>query len=71
MYKIYVKLLDEGTDVWIPVDAEKINDHYKIISENTSDGDEIWEFNYGDHVKVKKRKFSGGFTGLVAVELFK
>jgi len=69
MKKIYVKLLNEGVEVWRPVDAEKINDHYKILSENTSDGDEIWEFQCGELVKVKKHKFSDGFKGLVAIEL--
>ncbi len=68
MQNIYVKLLVEGTECWRPVNAEKINDHYKIISKNKSDGDEIWEFNCGDTVKVKKHIFSGGIKGLIATE---
>jgi hypothetical protein len=43
---IYVKLLNEGTDVWRPVEAKKIDsDIYEISSNNKYNNDlEEWQF---------------------------
>lgn len=40
---IFVYLLDEGVDVWRPVDAEIVApDWYRILSENENGDDEHW-----------------------------
>jgi hypothetical protein len=41
---IYVRLLDEGVDVWRPVSAETLGEgRYRIVSENTDPEDEKCE----------------------------
>jgi hypothetical protein len=65
--KIYVYLLDEGTDVWRPVDAEKVaDDLYRLIG-SPPDDTENWEFQTGSVVRVENRTLSDG-PALVAVE---
>ena len=51
---IYVKLLDEGTEVYRPVDALHIGDmQYQILGHDLYDpNDEKWEFPPGSFVKV-------------------
>jgi hypothetical protein len=67
--KIYVALLDEGTDVWRPVQAISVGRNvYRIISENQNPELECWQFQTGDMVRCKVKKFSGRSIGLVAVE---
>lgn len=57
--KIYVALIDEGLDVWRPVDAEYISpDTYKIL-EKMPEG-EVWEYQPGDIVYCKFQEFSDG-----------
>ena len=64
---IYVRLLDEGTDVWRPVDAIELSqDRYRLIGER--DADERWEFESGSTVRVEKRNFESK-PALVAVEV--
>lgn len=66
---VYVYLLDEGTDVWRPVQARKVaDDCYQLVSVNSDPVDEQWEFNTGDVVRCKTRRLSGG-DRLVAYEL--
>lgn len=56
---IYVRLLDEGTDVWRPVDAEKISDSiFRLIG--THDDSERWEFSTGSRVRVETRELASG-----------
>jgi hypothetical protein len=66
---IYVRLLDEGTDAWRPVVAERFSkDTYRII-ELTPDPDiERWEFASGELVRCRHQRLSGGEC-LVAYEL--
>lgn len=53
---IYVYLLDEGTDVWRPVEAEELgNNRYRIISKNNKPEDEKWEFMTGDIVRCESK----------------
>ena len=67
--KIYVALKEEGTEVWKPVEASEIeNGIYKIVSENITPEEELWEFNAGDLVRCVDKKFSDGTKGLVAIE---
>jgi len=67
--QIYVALLDEGTDVWRPVQAIPVSrDIYTIVSEHTDSAVERWQFQTGDVVRCEVKTFSGGSSGLVAVE---
>jgi hypothetical protein len=67
METIYVYLLDEGTDVWRPVDADHVSGNkYRILSVNPDPDDEHWQFNAGDVVATEMRELSGGLC-LVAV----
>ncbi len=62
---IYVKLLDEGIDVWRPVEAEKISeDVYRLVE--THDETEVWEFETGSVVRVEARALASG-KSIVAV----
>lgn len=57
---VYVKLLDEGTDVWRPVRAEHVGgDLYRLTGEPPDD--EVWPFAVGDIVRCKPQTLSGGF----------
>ncbi len=65
--QIYVALLDEGVDVWRPVQAVcEHGDCYRIISSNPDPEDESWQFLEGDVVRCRSRTFTGGEIGLVA-----
>jgi hypothetical protein len=69
MKQIYVYLLDEGTDVWRPVQALQLDDGSFRIPPNAlvPDG-EIWEFNPGDIVRCKDKQLSEEKVALVAYE---
>jgi hypothetical protein len=60
---IYVKLLDEGIDVWRPVVAERVKNgttFYILPSpDNKQHEGENWEFSPGSHVLVKEAFFEG------------
>ena len=62
---VYVRLLDEGVDVWRPVTAELTGDGvYRILGEPSED--EVWEFGPTTLVRCQERRFSDGTLGLVA-----
>ena len=62
---LYVKLLNDGTDVWRPVAAEVVgNDLFRITGDHHEE--EEWEFGSGAVVRCEERRFSDGVTGLVA-----
>ena len=66
MATIYMPLLNEGTDVWRPVDATPLKgDTYKV--QGTMDEDEVWAFAPGAFVRCEWKVFSGGEAGMVAV----
>ena len=68
---IYVALLDEGTDVWRPVEAEQIGtERFRIVSANPDPANEHWEFAPDSVVRCERRKLSGGYC-LVATSLTK
>lgn len=50
---IYVRLLDEGTEVWRPVKAKKVAEHVYCIDEEQVPLDEKWEFQPGAVVQVR------------------
>jgi hypothetical protein len=65
---IFIALLEEGTEVWRPTQAESISgDLYRIIGQIQDD--EVWEFPPGSVVRCKEKIFSNGERGLVAYEL--
>lgn len=69
--RIYVRLLDEGVNVWRPVEAERLtNDTLRLIAaQPKDDAIEQWEFAPGDAVRCRLIELSGGKV-LVAVELW-
>ena len=67
--EIYVYLLGEGTDVWRPVQAEKLSDKlFRIVSQNTDPAEEKWQFSTDDIVKCEERILSDSKKCLVAIE---
>lgn len=67
MDTIYVKLLDEGTSVWRPVNALKDSaGTYTIADSETVPADEVWEFTPGQRVACEYQTFLGRETKLVA-----
>jgi len=64
--RVFVALLDEGTDVWRSAEAEAISsDLYRLLG--TVPEGEVWEFQPGQTVRCSMREFSDG-VGLVAIE---
>jgi hypothetical protein len=62
MIQIYVRLLDEGTDVFRPTFAtQQANSCYLLLPTPDYDQeDETWEFKPGDVVRCKKKLLAGG-----------
>lgn len=61
METIYVKLLDEGIDVWRPVLAEKIGTAYRLVSAPKGEdiSGENWEFPIASLVTCEERDLDG------------
>jgi len=60
MVKIYVRLIDEGTEVFRPVSAERVGDClYRLSAQPDYVPDEKWEFVPGTIVEGEKRVLSG------------
>ena len=68
---IHVYLLDEGVDAWRPASAEHIRDDIYKITGTPPNDTEKWEFNQGDIVRCRQKKFDDGKSGLVAYEKVK
>ncbi len=68
---IYVKLLNEGTEVYRPASVINIKDNiYKILESNKYDkDDEEWEFIPGDLVFCENQEKSDGNI-LVAIKKY-
>ena len=60
--KIYIRLLDEGVDSWLPTTGEKITDTvYKVLPTDDYDpNDEDWEFIPGTVVKCELQEKDSG-----------
>jgi len=68
--QIYVALLDEGTEVWRPVEAVHVRDDiYRIIGLNLNPEDERWQFSSGDVVRCRSHTFGDGSEGTAAYEI--
>jgi hypothetical protein len=63
--EIYVELVDEGVDVWRPVEALAEGDGFRL-PDHPPDG-EVWKFPPGSLVRAEKRELADG-EALVAVE---
>ena len=72
MSQIYVRLLDEGTDVWRPVAATVLTDGTYILCDTMTVPDgEKWEFPPGSRVVVEEKVFQGKADAeLVAAKLY-
>jgi hypothetical protein len=66
--EIFVKLLDEGTDCWRPVNANPIGDGVFEVLGIEPFG-ETWEFAPGTHVRCQQKQFANGSIGLTAIKL--
>jgi hypothetical protein len=66
---IYVKLLDEGVDVWRPVTAALVGPErtYEVLGEEPLD--ERWEFGPGTVVVCGEHRFDDGTRGMVALRV--
>jgi hypothetical protein len=68
--KIYMPLLNEGTECWRPVSATPVEgDRYRIDEQHYSRDDEEWQFPPGSLVRCRLHTFSGGERELAAFEL--
>ena len=58
---IYVALLDEGVDVWKPIQAERLSDNmYRIVGQPYDRTIEKWQFEPGDMVVCEMIESSDG-----------
>jgi hypothetical protein len=64
---IFVELLDEGVDVWRPVEATVVGDGTFRLPECVP-AEEVWKFPPGSLVRCEPRPLSDG-EALVACEL--
>jgi hypothetical protein len=66
---VYVRLLDEGTDVWRPVPAtQQADGTFRISEPEDYDAEnETWEFPPHTKVECVRKKFADGVESLVAV----
>ena len=67
---VYVRLLDEGVDVWRPVPAAPLSDGtFRLTEPEDYDPEtETWEFPPRTRVRCQTKRFAGGKDGLVAVQ---
>jgi hypothetical protein len=66
---IYVALLNEGVDVWRPVQARPLGQGlFRIVGLDADVSDEAWQFPAGAVVRCEMKTFSGTQVGLTAVE---
>lgn len=56
---IFVRMLDEGTDVWRPVRARRLSEATYRLDEGTIPDDETWSFQPGDVVVAEHRLDNG------------
>ena len=59
--QIYIALLDEGVDVWRPVQAEHLRGNvYRILGQSYDRSIECWQFEPGDVVLCEMVESSDG-----------
>lgn len=68
MPTIQMPLLNEGTDVWRPVEATQLStDTYRVEGEMPAD--EEWAFAPGSVVRGVPKTFNDGHVGTVAAQI--
>jgi hypothetical protein len=69
MTTIYIRLLEEGTEVFRPTAAEPIGSQFfKVLrTANYDEEDEVWEFAPGSAVECERRQLEGAEV-LVAIK---
>lgn len=66
---IMIALLDEGVEVWRPVQARAIGAGlYRILGVEMDASDETWEFPRGAVVRCELKQFEGGNVVMTAFE---
>jgi len=69
MKQAFVRLIDEGTDVYRPIEVIALGaGNYEVIGPNAPD-DEVWEFPLGSIVTLSEVTTFSGETLLVASRL--
>ena len=63
---IFVRLLNESTVVYRPVDARRISEKIFEIIDHAQEQDETWEFGHRDRVYCIEHAFQDGSKGLIA-----
>jgi hypothetical protein len=67
---VFVALLNEGTDVWRPVQARPLGQSlFRIVGVEADVHEETWQFPAGSIVSCEEKRFSDGLVGIAAVEL--
>ncbi len=56
---VYVRLADEGTDVWRPVPALRLSEATFRLSDAPTPEEELWSFQPGDIVVAEHRLENG------------
>ena len=64
---VFVRLINEGPDVFRPVDARRLSGHVFEIIDHWEEQDEVWEFSCGDRVVCVDHIFPDGSQGLLAI----
>ena len=65
---IYMPLLGEGTDVWAPIQAQRLDGaRFRVLGPMPSDQE--WAFAPGAIVDTGEKTFSGGARGIVALAI--
>jgi hypothetical protein len=65
--QIYVAVVDDGTEVWRPVQARVVGDDvFELLG--VIPAEESWQFQPGARVRCKTKVFANGERGQVAYE---
>lgn len=66
---IFVALVDEGVDVWRPVQARPLSRGlFRIVGVEADVSDERWQFPTGAIVRCVQKRFGDGTIGMTAAE---
>jgi hypothetical protein len=68
---VYVRLLEEGTDVWRPAPAVELSDGVYQLGEPSGfdPSAELWEFPPHTRVRCTTKRFADGTEALVAIAM--
>lgn len=66
--QIFVELLEEGVEVYRPVQATSLGGELYRIESLQSDPSEVWRFATGSVVRCRPTRFDAGHVRLLAIE---